>query len=111
MYRGIKPYEKLQALLYKVEQLKPDLLLATGDLSEDGSLESYQALKQFFEPFDIPILTLPGNHDDAELLAGTFPGSPVDRAEVSEYGPWQIIRMNSCLPGKPEGRLGEPMLK
>ena len=110
-YRGIKPYEKLQALLYKVEQLKPDLLLATGDLSEDGSIESYQALKQFFEPFDIPILTLPGNHDDAELLAGTFPGSPVDRVEVSEYGPWQIIRMNSCLPGKPEGRLGEPMLK
>lgn len=110
-YRGIKPYEKLQALLSKVEQLKPDLLLATGDLSEDGSVASYTALKQFFEPFGIPILALPGNHDDAELLARTFPGSPVDRVEVSEYGPWQIIRMNSCLPGKPEGHFSETMLK
>ncbi len=109
-YRGINPYKNLQGLLQKVKELKPDLLLASGDLSEDGSRVSYLALQRLFKPLGIPVLALPGNHDDAELLAETFPGSPVDGAVVSEHGPWQIIRLNSCLPGKPEGRLSENTL-
>ena len=109
-YRGINPYHKLQVLLQKVETMKPDLLLASGDLSEDGSWASYQALQRFFKPFDIPVLALPGNHDDAGLLAKFFPGSPVEGVSVTDIGRWQIIRLNSCVPGKHEGRLSEIVL-
>ncbi len=109
-FRSINPHDNLKALLQKVKTLKPDLLLASGDLSEDGSLASYTALQQFFRPLGVPVLALPGNHDDAGLLADIFPGSPTDKISVSEHGPWQIIRLNSCLPGKPEGRLSEEML-
>jgi len=109
-YRGINPYENLKALLKKVETLEPDLVLASGDLSEDGSRASYEALQQMLKPLDVPVLALPGNHDDADLLAKMFPGSPVDKISVSEHGPWQVIRLNTCLPGKPEGRLGEKVL-
>lgn len=109
-YRGVNPRENLQALLQKVKRLKPGLLLATGDLSEDGSRVSYMVLQQLLNSLDIPVLTLPGNHDDASLLAEFFPGSPVDKISVSEHGRWQIIRLNSCVPGKPEGRLGKTTL-
>ena len=109
-YRGIYPHENLKTLLQKVRVLKPDLLLASGDLSEDGSLASYEALQRYFKSLGIPVLALPGNHDDANLLAETFPGSPTDKISVSEHGPWQIIRLNSSLPGKPEGRLSEEIL-
>ena len=109
-YRGINPHQNLEALIPKVQALKPELLLATGDLSEDGSRASYRALQEIFKPLGVPVLALPGNHDDAYLLADAFPGSPVDSIEVSNHGPWQIIRLNSCLPGKPEGRLGEKVL-
>ena len=109
-YRGIKPHKNLKTLLQKARLLKPELLLATGDLSEDGSLVSYEALQKFFRPLEVPVLALPGNHDDAGLLAEIFPGSPTDKVSVSEHGPWQIIRLNSSLPGKPEGRLSEEML-
>ena len=109
-YRGIKPHKNLKTLLQKARLLKPELLLATGDLSEDGSLVSYEALQKFFRPFEVPVLALPGNHDDAGLLAETFPGSPTDRISISEHGSWQIIRLNSSLPGKPEGRLSAEML-
>jgi Icc protein len=67
-------------------------------------------LKQYFDPLKIPVLALPGNHDDAGLLAEIFPGSPTGTPRVSEHGAWQIIRLNSCLPGKPEGRLDEKVL-
>lgn len=109
-YRGINPYENLKALLKKVRAIKPDLLLASGDLSEDGSRASYQALQQLLDLPGIPVLALPGNHDDPGLLEEFFPGSPVDTVGVSEHGPWQIIRLNSCLPGKPEGRLSKTIL-
>lgn len=109
-YRGINPYKNLRKLLKKVERLKPDLLLASGDLSEDGSPASYEKLRQYFKSLGIPVLALPGNHDDAGLLAEVFPGSPVDKISVSNHGAWQIIRLNSCLEGKPEGRLGEQTL-
>jgi len=110
-YRGVNPHEALKTLLQKVELFAPDVLLATGDLSEDASRASYQALKRYFNALETPVLALPGNHDDADLVAEIFPGSPVDGVAVSEHGQWQIIRLNSCLAGKPEGRLKEQAMQ
>jgi len=109
-YRGIYPYANLQQLMGKVIDWNPDLLVATGDLSEDGSSASYTALQKFFLPLQIPVLALPGNHDDAVLLDKVFPGSPIDSVQVSTHGNWQIIRLNSCLPGKPHGELAAATL-
>ncbi len=106
-YRGINPRRNLETLLEKVRAISPDLLLLTGDLSEDGSRESYRFLQTSCKPFGVPVLALPGNHDDAGLLEETFPGSPVDTISVSEHGEWQVIRLNSCQPGKAEGRLSD----
>lgn len=109
-YRGINPHQCLEALIKKVKAFKPGFLLVTGDLSEDGSRVSYKTLKTFFKPLGVPVLALPGNHDDPGLLAEAFPGSPVNTIEVSTHGVWKIVRLNSCLPGKPEGRLSETTL-
>jgi len=109
-YRGINPHNNLRTLLHKLKAWKPDLLLATGDLSEDAGQAAYFALQKLFNPFRVPVLALPGNHDDATLLAQIFPGSPVGTVSVTEHGCWQIIRMNSCLPGKPHGRISEATL-
>ena len=110
LYRGINPRQNLKKLMQEVKAIRPDLILASGDLSEDGSRVSYKVLHKHLSLPGIPVLALPGNHDDVDLLAGAFPGSPVDTIAVSEHGPWQIIRLNSCLPGKPEGRLSEKTL-
>ena len=110
-YRNINPYKNLKSVMQKVITLKPDLLLATGDLSEDGSRASYQTLQRIFQSLPVPVLALPGNHDDHGLLADAFPGSPVDTISVSDHGSWRIIRLNSCLAGKPEGFLSERTLK
>jgi Icc protein len=109
-YRGIKPHKNLKILMHKVKAAQPDLILASGDLSEDGTRASYRFLQQYLHIENVPVLALPGNHDDAERLAETYPDSPVGNISVSGHGPWQIIRLNSCLPGKHEGRLSERAL-
>lgn len=110
VYRGIDPYKNLQALLKKLKCLKPDLILASGDLSEDGSKASYIALKQLLESVGVPVLALPGNHDDAVLLEQVFPASPVGGVQVTNHGPWQIIRLDSCLPSEPHGQISQQSL-
>jgi len=113
-YRGINSHESLVHLLKSVHEFagkfKPDFILATGDLSEDGSPDSYQWLQTYLGDFNVPVLALPGNHDDPVALAEVYPGSPVDNVSVSEHGEWQLIRLNSKLPGTPAGRIKESSL-
>jgi len=49
--------------LIRGEQPSPDLILATGDLSQDASFESYQRLEQALSGFPAPVYWLEGNHD------------------------------------------------
>ncbi|MDY7016486.1 MAG: metallophosphoesterase, partial [Cyanobacteriota bacterium] len=58
------------AVLEKLRQLdpQPDVLLLTGDLSQDMTPESYRHLNAALQPFEIPTYWLPGNHDDAEVI-------------------------------------------
>lgn len=109
-YRGINPYRNLESLLKKVKSLQPELILATGDLSEDGSGDSYRLIQGLFDPLGVPVLALPGNHDDPGLLVDAYPGSPTDSVQLTKHGTWQIIRLNSCLPSNPSGRLSEKTL-
>jgi len=110
-YRGINSHQSLVRLLKSAREFAtkfmPEFILATGDLSEDGSPVSYQCLQKYLGEFEIPVLTLPGNHDDPARLAEAYPGSPVDEVTVSEHGEWQLIRLNTVLSGTPAGRLGE----
>lgn len=49
-----------------------DALLVTGDLSDDGSLESYELFRHTVEPLNLPILAIPGNHDQREPMRTAF---------------------------------------
>ena len=98
LFRGINPHLTLQRVMERIHQAQPDLLLASGDLSEDGSAASYRLLQDQLRMPGVPVLALPGNHDDPQALAEAFPGSPVNSIAVSEHDAWQLIRMNSCMP-------------
>lgn len=52
---------------------RPDLLLATGDLTEYGDPESYRALAETFGQCPFPVWLAMGNHDDRAHFAEHFP--------------------------------------
>ena len=45
-----------------------DLILLTGDLAEDPYQAVYQRLNQLLSPLQIPVVCLPGNHDDYQIM-------------------------------------------
>lgn len=47
---------------------RPDCVLATGDLVDNGTDAEYKILFTILEALELPLYILPGNHDDAALL-------------------------------------------
>lgn len=65
--------DTLTQLQHTVEYLKnleqkPDMIMVTGDLADNGSEKAYQIIKDGFEAIDLPIYIVPGNHDKRTLF-------------------------------------------
>src|SRR4051794_27663314 len=59
----------------------PDVILLTGDLVNDATPDEYELLSATLDHAPCPILPIPGNHDDPEMLRRVFAAShhcPVD---------------------------------
>ncbi|OZI54155.1 phosphodiesterase [Bordetella genomosp. 4] len=83
---------------------RPDLLLATGDLAQDGSAQAYQRLRSLLEQTDWPVRCLPGNHDDPRLLRETM---GLWAQPVTDIGAWRIILLDSTVPDSNAGHISE----
>ncbi|MBW4525606.1 MAG: 3',5'-cyclic-AMP phosphodiesterase [Phormidium tanganyikae FI6-MK23] len=102
---GMPTLRSLNALVEQLQQLypQPDLLLLTGDLSQDGTIESYERLQMLLSPLKIPIYWLPGNHDCVEAMERSLTRFYLDKA--FERGGWRFLLLNSQDPGCVHGRL------
>ncbi|MEZ5660665.1 MAG: phosphodiesterase [Burkholderiaceae bacterium] len=87
---------------------RPDLVLLTGDLVDEGLPAEYASLRQLLSELTIPYLVLPGNHDDRAQFRACFHDQPY----LPEHGPLhycideypvRIIALDSCVPGKHHG--------
>ena len=110
-YRGVDARQNLEAVLAQVVAWRPDVLIGTGDMSEDLGEASYRYLQERLARTGLPVLTLPGNHDDADLQQALLGPCPVDQPVVHDRGAWRFILLNSALPGKVPGRLDQTMLQ
>lgn len=66
------PY--LERCLAHIEALhpRPDIVVATGDLTDRGRPKEYRRLRKYLRRLTIPLLVLPGNHDDREAFREAF---------------------------------------
>ncbi|MEM1111952.1 MAG: 3',5'-cyclic-AMP phosphodiesterase [Pseudomonadota bacterium] len=95
--------------LLRSEQPALDLLLATGDLSDKGSPASYSRLAGYLSGLELPVFTLPGNHDDRAHLASICTDD-LQLLPLVEVGPWQIVMLDSQVVGEVGGELGPEQL-
>ncbi len=82
---------------------KPDALLLSGDLSQDGSRAAYARLRDSLAGFDGPVWAIPGNHDNPENLRALL--GPVCRLDSASCGTWSILLLSSWQAGQVSGRL------
>jgi Icc protein len=109
---GVNTAHSLAAVLNTIKAVEypAHFMLATGDISQDYSNESYQNFVKAIAPLQLPCHYLPGNHDDPRIMYLHMQGPNVygDRRVLA--GNWQIIMLDSTVRGKPGGHMAESEL-
>ena len=107
---GAEPDECLLRAVEAVLTLpdRPDALLVSGDLTDNGTPEEYQRVRELLAPLDLQPHVLPGNHDLRGPLREAF-GLPGDGEEPVSYavdlGPLRLVCLDSTIPGAEGGSL------
>lgn len=87
-----------------------DLILLTGDLAQDTGTESYRRILTKLEAYQTRCVCLPGNHDDYGLMRQVFNTDSINCCKQVLLGNWQVLSLNSQIPGDPGGRLSDEEL-
>ncbi len=105
---GMDTEDSLGAVLDLVRRRSAnlDLLLATGDLSDSGALDAYFRLRTYTRDLCEHQFWLLGNHDHAETLRKSAEDNVNLLRNDIRIGSWQILMLNSQIPGEVGGRLG-----
>jgi len=109
---GMDTDHSLQCVIKQAHKENPevDLILATGDLSDGGSNNAYQRLITYLEEFSCPSFWLPGNHDERVAMESATVHSAKMVREI-RVGNWQILMLDSQVPGEVGGELGAQELE
>ena len=90
-------------------------LLVTGDVTDDGAVDSYTAFREIVAPLGLPILAIAGNHDAREPMrtafadTGLMPGTgPLDW--VCDMPGLRVIGLDTLIEGQSGGKLAASSL-
>jgi len=86
-----------------------DGLLLTGDLVQDDPT-GYAHFPRLFGPHSVPVLCVPGNHDDAVKMRRALAREPFIVEGHVDFDPWRIVLLDSSVPGSAGGRLSAQTL-
>lgn len=104
---GVDTHATLAAVIdhARREQPAPDVVLATGDLTNNGEAGAYGRARSLLQGLPAPAYCLPGNHDHRETFAAALPGDGVHISRSLCLGGWQVVLLDSTIPGEEDGRL------
>lgn len=89
---------------------RPDLVVCTGDLVNEGRAAQYDNAAAVLARLDVPLVMVPGNHDDRTELRAHFArlpaGGPDDRLDhVVDDLPVRVVALDTTVPGQGGGRI------
>lgn len=106
---GSNSYLNLKKVLDYITNLskKPELIVATGDLSQDCTFESYQHLANLLNASKIKYFLIPGNHDNVDVVNKVFEFNWVkNNVDYSlEFNGWFIYFIDTSIYPNDEGHL------
>jgi len=105
--RDVVTRQSLRAVLTHIIQHEApfDVVVVTGDLAQDESEPAYAALAQMLAVLELPVLCLPGNHDDPKWLNAHLNTQPLSCAPLHRFGMWDFHLLNTRVVGEVYGRI------
>ena len=96
-----------ESVISEVNQLNPDAILISGDLTNEGLIKEYEKCKKLIERFDCKkIITISGNHDyrNSGYLAFKkfFPFEAINELDKDVV----LVTVGTARPDRNEGEIG-----
>ena len=93
-----------------------DGIVVTGDVSDDGTAESYALFKSILKPLNLPIFCIPGNHDVRSPFRAAFhEAGYLPKAGKLNWqqrlGALEIIGLDTLIEGQSCGELDQASLQ
>jgi 3',5'-cyclic AMP phosphodiesterase CpdA len=116
---GVDPWRQVRRALARIGQvaIEPAFAVISGDLSDDGSAESYALVKTLADDLStggMPVLLALGNHDDRATFRRVVLGEPSDDAAPYCYSRridgLRVIVLDTLIPGEEQGEVGAAQL-
>lgn len=110
--RGVTTRASLERVLkhYRQHDWTADIVVATGDLVQDDSVEAYRHFAHLVGGLELPVLVVPGNHDLPEHLAEVLHPPRFSVNEAYESNAWMIVGIDTCVPGRAGGAVTDAEL-
>lgn len=100
----------VDAVCVEAASAKPDMVVLTGDISQDFSEQSYVNAAKVCERFACPVYWLPGNHDSPETMQKVFSSTQLKSDKAIIFGDWLFILLNTHYPKHVSGYLARSEL-
>src|SRR5262245_46629547 len=111
--RGVTTYSTFLAVLEHAQRDRRwpvDVIVATGDIVQDESRAGYERFRRSLEPLGVPVLSIPGNHDDPKLMAEILSSGSFQFGGELRLKSWSVILLSPFLAGEDAGGLGTARL-
>lgn len=94
---GVKPSRSLAKVIDDIRLLSPPpkLVIASGDLTDQGSEQAYQNLQRLLNRLPCAVYVMAGNHDETEVMNAVLPADNIVSQRQSSCEDWQLIFVNS----------------
>lgn len=109
MPKNRNPDQGLQAILPFCTVT--DLLVASGDLSDDGSEMSYRRLAEYFESTGKEVLAFAGNHDNKANMKQFLVGNHIKLQNQYVLGRWLVHVVDTVIGDQGSGRVSDEELQ
>ena len=94
----------------KTDEPDTDCVVLTGDLVHEPGKNAYQKVADHLSPLTIPLMSLPGNHDDPQTMEYIMGENGFDTGKLLNINSWLLILLNSRLENSHSGEFTEAEL-
>ncbi|MDT8398656.1 MAG: 3',5'-cyclic-AMP phosphodiesterase [Pseudomonadales bacterium] len=109
---GMKSDEGFQAVIESIRQQQKhiDIVVCTGDISQDASVSSYLRFDQTISSLGAPHLWIPGNHDALDNIRQAIGTDSCGLDKRQRLANWELLMLDTCVEGMIHGHLSEAEL-
>jgi len=109
IHAGSKKHFREENLLHIIDEINSgnfDFAIFTGDATNEGQRHEYEIASRMLDKIDVPLVSIPGNHDARSGGIKLFEEYIGQQNGVFEFGDAVVIYVNSAIGDSNDGRVG-----